>query len=182
MDMVIQAGPLLADIPGQAPAAGPDLVELVNQIDGILDRARAGVGAVILRLILFEPPGKKHPRKVLSHRHLDVRVCLVIHEHGVVLGPVLLDKVALQHQGLQLRIRDNVLKAGDVRDHLLDLHALIPAGLEILPHPVLQGDSLSHVDDSVLLIVHQVDPRLRRKLFQFFFYVKHDLNPFPSSV
>ena len=56
MDMVIQAGPLLADIPGQAPAAGPDLVELVNQVDGILDRARAGVGAVILRFIFFEPP------------------------------------------------------------------------------------------------------------------------------
>ena len=53
LDMVIKTRPLLPYILGQIPITGADLVQLMNQINGVLHRTGAGVGAVILPLILF---------------------------------------------------------------------------------------------------------------------------------
>ena len=85
---------------------------------------------------------------------------------------MLLDQVALQHKGFQLRIRYNILKPPDMGHHLLDLDSLIPAGLKILSHAVLQTDRLAHINNVVLLIMHNIYPRSCREFFQFFLYIK----------
>ena len=50
-------------------------------------------------------------------------------------------------------------------DHLLNLDPLIPAALEILPHPVFQAHCLSHINNTVSLIMHNINSRLPRELF-----------------
>ena len=173
LNMIIQAGPLFSHVFRQIPAAGTNLVKLVNQLNRILHRARAGIRPVIFRLVLLQLPGKKHPGIILIYRHLDIRIRLVIHKHGIILGPVLLDQIALQNQSLQLRIRDDIFKPGNVGHHLINLYALAAAGLKILAHPVFQGNGLAYINNGVFFIVHQIDAGPGRELFQFFFYVKH---------
>ena len=77
---------------------------------------------------------------------------------------MLLDQIALQHKRLQLRIGDDILKTADMRHHLLDLDALIPAALKILPHPVLETDRLAYINDMILLIMHDVNTGSARQL------------------
>ena len=163
--MIVQAGSLLPCISGKVPIAAPDVIQLVYQVDRVSDRLRAGKRSKILRLVLQHPAGKDDPRKRLVGRHFDERICLVIHEHSIILRTVLLDQITLQHQRLKLRIRHDILKAADMRHHLLDLDTLIPAALEILPDTILKADRLAHIDDVVLLIMHDIDSGSPRKLF-----------------
>ena len=58
-----------------------------------------------------------------------------------VFRTVLFDKVALQHERLQFGIRHNILKAGDMRDHPLNLRPFVAARLEILADTVFSAKS-----------------------------------------
>ena len=86
---------------------------------------------------------------------------------------MLLDQIRFKHQRFKLRIRHNILKPADALDHLLNLHALSSAALEILPHTVAQADRLSHINNIVMLVMHDIYAGAGRQLFQFFFYIKH---------
>ena len=66
---------------------------------------------------------------------------------------------------LQFRIGDNILKSGNVSDHLLNLCAFIAAALKILADTVLQTDSLSHINDLIVFPMHNVNARLTGQLF-----------------
>ncbi len=165
MDMVIQTGPFLSDIPGQVPIAAPEMVQLVKQLDRIPHRLAAGVGPEIFCLILHHIPRQHHPGERLTHRHLDKRIRFIVHQHGIILRPMLLDQVAFQHQGFQLGIRHDILKPPDMGHHLLNLDPLVPTGLKILPYPVLQADRLSYIYNVVLFIMHQVHTWFGRQLF-----------------
>ena len=77
-DMIIQAGALDSYIPGQHPVAGPQLVQLVQQFNGILHCRGTGIGTEIAGLILLHGTGKQDSGIILPHRHLDIRVRLVI--------------------------------------------------------------------------------------------------------
>ena len=173
VDMVIETWPFLALHFGQLLIAGTDTVQLVNQINRIFYCSSRSIGAIIFRLILVHLPCKQYPWEIFLHRHFDKRIGLVIHEHGVVFGPVLLNQITLQHQRFQLRIRDDVFKPGNMGHHLLNLHALVPAGLKILPYPVFQRDGFSNVNNGIFIIMHQIDAWLGRELFQFFFYIEY---------
>ncbi len=172
-DVVIQAGSLLACVPGQAAAAASQLIQLPDQFYRILHRAGAGKWPEIPGLVFFHRAGKKHPGIFLPQRHLDKRITLIILQHRVVFWPVLLDQVALQHKRLQLRIRHDILKPPYPLYHLLDLRTFIPAALKILPHPVLQADSFPYINNIIPLIMHDIDAWPPGQLFQFFFYIKY---------
>ena len=146
----------------------------MDQVDRIANSLRTGIRPEIPGLILLHLSGKHDPRKCLAGRHFNKRICLVIHEHRIVLRMMFFYKIALENQRLQLRIRHNVFEPADVRHHLFDLDALVPAGLKILAHPVLQADSLAHINDVVILIVHDIDARPSGQFFQFFLNIKHD--------
>ena len=165
MNVIIQAGPVQADIPGQIPVTRPDLVQLVQQLYRLLHRPCTRIRPVIPGFVLLHPSCKQHPGIGFLHRHFNKRITLVILEHGVVFGTVLFDQVALQHQRLQLGIRDDILKPGNLGHHPLNLGALVPAGLKILPHPVFQADGLAHVNDGIRCIVHNIDARFPGQFF-----------------
>ena len=77
---------------------------------------------------------------------------------------MLFDQVAFQDKSLQLRVCNNILKPPDMRHHLFDLDALVPAALEILPYPVLQADRLADINDMIILVMHNIDPGTSRQL------------------
>ena len=138
----------------------------MDQFQRILHRPGAGIRAEVpAAAVLFHIPGKQQSGKILSHCGFNIGICLIVLEHGIIPGPVLLDQVAFQHQSFQFRICKNVLKPGDMRHHLLNLGRLIPAALEILAHPIFQTDCLSHIDDLIPVIVHQIHSGTGGKLF-----------------
>ena len=47
LDVVIQAGPLRSDVSGETAVAGAQLVQLADQLDGILYCSCAGVRAIV---------------------------------------------------------------------------------------------------------------------------------------
>ena len=118
--------------------AGPDAIQFMNKIYGVLHRPCGCIGSIVFCLIFVHLPGKQYPRKIFLYCHLNKRISLVIHQHGIVFRTMFLNKITLQHQRFQLRIRDNILKPGNMSHHLFNFHSLIPAGLEILPYPVFQ--------------------------------------------
>ena len=86
---------------------------------------------------------------------------------------MLLDQVVLQHQGLQLRIRHDIFEAGDLPDHLVDLRAPAHDLAEVGPDPVVEVDGFSHVDNGVLIVVHDIYPGLWGQFFQFLLNIEH---------
>ena len=95
--------------------------------------------------------------------HLNKRIALVIFEHGIIFWTMLLDKITLQHKGFQLRVRNNVLKSGNMCNHPFNLGTFITTALEILAHTILQTDGFSHIDDLVFLAMHDVNTRFCRQ-------------------
>ena len=164
LHMIIQAGAVPAAVTGQSTVAGADHINPAHQLDHVFYCRRAGVGAEILCLVLFHGSGKKDSGVWLVYGHFDEGIGLVILQHGVIFRAVLFDQVALQNQGFQLGIGDNVLKPCNMGDHLLDLGALVAAALEILADTVLQADGFSNVDDLILFTMHNVDTRLTGQL------------------
>ena len=173
MNMIIQAWSLQPDITRKSPIAATDLIQFPDQLNRISHRSYTGIRSKVLRLILLHLSCHHDPRKWLLHRHFNKWITLVIHQHSIIFRSVLLDQITLQHQSFQLRICDDIFKSGNMRYHLFNLRPFIPAGLKILPHPVLQTDCFTHIDNLVFLTMHQIYARFSRKLFQFFLYIKH---------
>ena len=165
LHMIIQTWTVFAAVTGQITVAGPYHINLADQLDHVLHSCGAGIGSEIFRLVLFHGAGKKNSWIGLVYRHFNEWICLIILQHGVIFRAVLLDQVALQYQRLQFRIGDNILKSGNVSDHLLNLCAFIAAALEILADTVLQTDSLSHINDLIVFPMHNVNARLTGQLF-----------------
>ena len=59
-----------------------------------------------------------------------------------------------------------------MRHHLFNLDSFVPAALKILSDTVLQTDRLPHIDDVILLVMHDIDAGSPRQFFQFFLYIK----------
>ena len=131
------------------------------------------IWAKILSLVLPPLSGKHNPWILLIHRHLDVRVTLIILHHGIVLRAVLLNQVTLQYQGFKLRVSYYVFKMIYVFNHPLYLGRMPVDALKVLADSVFKAYRLTHIDNFIELVVHNVDSRLPRQLLKFFFYVKH---------
>ena len=142
----------------------------VQHIYGLSHRTGIGKGAEISRLILLQTPRQHDPRKCLIDRNLDIRIGFVVLEHRVVLGTVFLYQIVLQHKRLKLRVGHYILKVSYMRDHPGDLGTFLIPLLKILMYAVSQIDRLSHIDDLIMPVMHDVHTRLLRELFQFFLY------------
>ena len=162
--MIVQTGPVLSGISRKTAVAGAYLIQLPHQFDHVLYCSAACIGAKISCLVLFHSPGKKHSRVWLMNCHLNKRIALVIFEHGIIFRTMFLDKITLQHKGFQLRIRNNVLKSGNMCNHPFNLGTFITTALEILAHTILKAYGFSHIDDLVFLAMHDINSRFCRKL------------------
>ena len=116
---------------------------------------------------------EKGPKYLDADCHLDIGIGLVILEHRVVFGTVLLDQIVLQDQGFELGIRHDVLKAADLLHHAVDLGTAADDFAKIRADAIVEVDSLAHVNNRILLIVHDIDTGLRRQFLKFFGKILH---------
>ena len=150
--------------------AGTQREQPPQKFQAVLHRRSIGIGPKIPRPILHKPPGDKNPGESLLHGNFHIGIALVILEADIIVGTVLLDEVAFQNQSLHLGARHDGLEICNMGNHCPNLGSMVLATLEILPHPVLQHHSLAHIDDSALLILHEINPGTVRQEFQFFLY------------
>ena len=176
-DLVIQAWAILADILRQSAVACTQMIELIDQFQDILDCPCIGVWSEIFGMIPLHRMAVQKPWESFLHRHADIRITFVIRHHRVILRAVLFDQIAFQHKCFHLRACHNIFKIRDLRHHFGNLcrSSVSMSGLKILPHPAVQTHCLSHIEDIIILAVHDIDTRTFRKLFQFLLHVEYIL-------
>ena len=93
--------------------------------------------------------------------NLDEGIGLIVLEHDIVLGLVLLDEVDLKKQGLNIGLGNDKLKIHNLRYQGFRLS--IVASSEIGPHPIAKILGLPHIDDGTVLVFVNVTARTRRQ-------------------
>ncbi len=166
---VVEAGPLLTDVPGELFVAFGQLQRPPQGLDDIIGGAPAPVGAEVPGPVLRHPAHHGELGVGVPDVQADVGVALVVFEEDVVMGLVALDEGALQHQGLELRVGDDHVEVVDLGDHGPGLLRVGGQVGEILAHPVLQGLGLAHVDDLVLDVLHDIHAGLQGQVVGFLF-------------
>lgn len=98
----------------------------------------------------------------------NVAVSLVVLEQDIVLGIVQLDQAALQHQCFKLTVGDDVVKIHHILHHFVHLGKMVIDGPKVAGYPVLEFFCFSHIDDRIVLILHDIDTRLHGEFIDFF--------------
>ena len=139
------------------------LAEWENPIQKSLDligRSHIRIGAEIETVVLFDLARDDEARIALIG-NLDEGIGLIVLEHDIVLGLVLLDEIDLKKQGLNTGLSDTKLKIHNLRYQGFRLS--IVASSEIGPHPIAKILGLPHIDDGTVLIFVNVTARTRRQ-------------------
>ena len=138
------------------------LAEWENPIQKPLDfigRSYVWIRTEIEPTILFDLARDDEARIALIG-NLDEGIGLIVLEHDIVLGLVLLDEVNLKKQGLNIGLGDDKFKIHNLRYQRFCLG--IVASSEIGPHPIAKVLGLPHIDDGTVLIFVNVAARTRR--------------------
>ena len=139
------------------------LAEWENPIQKSLDligRSYVWIRTEIEPTILFDLARDDEARIALIG-NLDEGIRLVVLEHDIVFGLVLLDQVDLKKQGLNIGLGDDKFKIHNLRYQRFCLGIVAPS--EIGPHPIAKILGLSHIDDGTVLIFVNVTARTRRQ-------------------
>ena len=139
------------------------LTEWENSIQKSLDlisRSYIRIGTKIEATILFDLARDDETRIALIG-NLDERIGLVVLEHDIVLGLVLLDEVDLEKQGLNIGLSDDKLKIHNLRYQGFRLSIVAPS--KIGPHPIAKILGLPHIEDGTVLVFVNVTARTRRQ-------------------
>ena len=122
----------------------------------LISRSYVWIGTEIETAIFFD---LARDDKLIGN--LDEGIGLVILEHDIVLGLVLLDEVDLKKQGLNIGLGNDKLKIHNLRYQGFRLS--IVASSEIGPHPIAKILGLPHIDDGTVLVFVNVTARTRRQ-------------------
>lgn len=139
------------------------LSEWENSIQESLDligRSYIWIGAEIETTILFDL-ARNDEAWIALIGNLDEGIGLIILEHDIVFGLVLLDEVDLKKQGLNIGLSDDKFKIHNLRYQRFCLG--IVASSKIGPHPVAKILGLPHIDDGTVLVFVNVTARTRRQ-------------------
>ena len=156
-DVGVEAGPALAQVLGEAPAAPGQQKGVLGALGHLPGGKAGGVGADVFGAVLLFLQGERQAGPGLP-RHLDVGVALVVLEQDVVFGGVGLDLAGLQHQRLELALADDDVKAEGVGDHLGDLVVVGHPLPEILADPGAQPLGLADINDLAAFVPDDIDP------------------------
>lgn len=118
------------------------------------------IGTEIETTILFDLARDDETRIALIG-NLDEGIGLVVLEHDIVFGLVLLDEIDLQKQSLNIGLGDDKFKIHNLRYQRFRLG--IVASSKIGPHPIAKILGLPHIDDGTVLIFVNVTARTRRQ-------------------
>ena len=153
--LILQAG---AGAGRQAPLlAGADPKRLLHDLQGLPGHAAGGVGAEIEGPVRVKPPDEPEGREVFLQVKAEAEIILVIPEHDVVAGPVLLDEVALQDEGFPARGGEDHVHLGHFLEHQGGLGVVLLRGLEVGSQAVLQVHRFPDVEHPAAGVLEQVD-------------------------
>ena len=171
LDLVQQARPGAIGEHGVLAGAQPEY--LLQQLDRLLDRPGAGIGAEVAVPAVDRPPVIGHPGKgggrgrvrlVDSHlvgaRDLQVGVALVVAKQDVVARVERLDQVVFQQQRFGFRSHHRGFQARDLADHVADARSAVVL-LEVAGDPLLQVAGLPDVQHAAVRVEVAVDARQR---------------------
>ena len=145
------------------------LAERENPIQESLDlisRAHIWIGTEIKAAILFDL-ARDNKTGIALIGNLDEGIGLIVLEHDIILGLVLLDEVDLKKQGLNIGLSDDKLKIHNLRYQGFCLGIVTPS--EIGPHPIAKILGLPHIDDGSVLVFVNVTARTRRQKLELGF-------------
>ena len=185
-DVIVQTGPLLADVPGELPAAGGQLQRGAHRLQsgpGLVPAAEGAevAGAVLLGLVHQREPGIG---RLVVQPHEGI--ALVVLQKNIVPGLMPLDQGVFQDQRLKFRADHDGVEVIHLRDHHPGLLVVPAAGLEVLADAVFQLLGLAHIDDQPGLVHHDIHAggqgQAVRLLQQFLFCHGHcpPFRVFPS--
>src|SRR6202041_291320 len=100
---------------GELPSAGPQGKEpLLPKItkEG-LDRGEARKRAEVGPAVADLPSRREQSREIVSHRDLEIGICLIVFPDGVKERLVLFDQASFDQQRLALRLAQDVVDAPD---------------------------------------------------------------------
>ena len=180
VNVIIQAGPLLAKVLREFTAAGRQQKGPVGFLHRLLYHhggdKRPDVFIVVVPLLQRQPDAG-----ILLPGHAHIVVALIILQQNVVLGAVQLDQAAFQHQRLKLAVGHNIIKILYHFHHTVDLRQVPLHPSEVGGHPVFQLFGLAHIDDLAPPVPHQVNPRLHGQGIGFFSQLGYLLHIHPAA-
>ena len=126
------------------------------------------IGAEIERAIFFDFPCEIDARIFLRQGELDIGIRLVVAQHDVEFGLVLLDQVVFEGQSLALVVNDNAFNVGNFEGERAGF-GIGPARLEkVRAHTVAKRARFAYVNDRCSSVPEQVDARGIQQLCGFF--------------
>ena len=137
LDLVLQAGP--GAVAEKAALALAHHEELLKKIERLAHRAGTGKGPEIAPFPTPGPAVKGEPRKRFFRREVYIRKALVVPEHDVVPGTVLLDEIVLEQQGLGFGMGGRHFDGDRV------LHERAGFGRQLLGRAEIAGDALLQI-------------------------------------
>ena len=139
------------------------LAERENPVQKSLDLigcSHIWIGTKIESTVLFDLARDDEARIALIG-NLDEGIGLVVLEHDIILGLVLLDQVDLKKQSLNIGLSDDKLKIHNLRYQGSGLGIVAPS--KIGPNPIAKILGLPHIDDGTVLVFVNVTARTRRQ-------------------
>ena len=115
--VVVEAGSLLADVPGELLIAGGQLQRRPQGVQDAVGGPPAAVGAEVAGPVLGHPVGQGELGIGGLHIQPDIGVALVVLEQDVVVGLVALDEGVFQNEGLELAVGHDDVKVVDRGHH-----------------------------------------------------------------
>ena len=157
VDVIEDAGPPQAPVPVEhALGAGPHGEGAQEEVQGLADGVGVGVGPEVPGALALAPALDPRPGDLVGQGHGQPGVGLVVAVADVVAGPVLLDQVVLELEGLDLALDQHPLQRRRGLDHGRGPRVQVAHRLEVAGRPLAQGDRLADVDDPPVAVTEQV--------------------------
>ena len=161
-DMVVEAG-AGRSLAGEVVAARADAVEPLHELERLAHGPDGGIRSEVARGAVAQLPGDEDPRERLPDGHLHERIALVVAELDVESGPVLLDQVRLEHEGLGVGAHEDRVGVGGPARELAQADPAPRVAGEVAPDPGPDGVRLADVEDPPRSVPEQIDARTARE-------------------
>ena len=167
LDVVEQARPLQDALAlGDLQVAGAEGEDPAQQLQRLVDAGGGRVRADVATAVPGQLARAHDPGEILVERDLDERVALVVAQPDVEAGPMLLDQVRLEQEGLAHRVSHDVLDVRHLGGHAHDPRVEADLRPEVGADPMPEQIGLADVQNSPIGALHQVHPGGEGKLAQ----------------
>ena len=164
--LILQTGPVLADITREFPRAVRQQQGLADRGDDLARLIAPAERAVIARSILRSAAGERQLRIGTLKIDADEGITLVVLEQDIVVRPVALDQRVFQHERFEFAVSDDHVEIAHLVDHRRHLRQMLAA--EVADDAVFQPLGLADVDDLALFVEHDIHARKLRQIIRFF--------------